>query len=254
MADEKEKGAAMPEVEVEDLPKTIVRRLVKDKLSQLSKDGEMSLLREAHQAFSESARIFIHYLSAAANDVCMESKRQTMNAEDVFKALDEIEFSEFTDPLRASLEEFRQKHSKRKAAASKSVESNKKAKNEETPAENGTSKKKQESTDNKKGKNTKPAVKENGARKAQPVESEEKDGEETNESEEDDVQEGNESGAEDGQEGNGSESEDEQEGNGSEAENGQEENGSEAEVGIEGKDSEEEDGQEDDESEDTADD
>lgn len=44
---------------VEDLPKSMVRRLVKDKL------GDISVLREALDAFSESSRIFIHYLSAA---------------------------------------------------------------------------------------------------------------------------------------------------------------------------------------------
>ncbi|XP_022858667.1 DNA polymerase epsilon subunit 3 isoform X2 [Olea europaea var. sylvestris] len=81
--------------EAEELPKAIVRRLVKDKLSQLSSDSEISVFREALEAFSDSARIFIHYLSATANDICKESKRQTINAEDVFKALEEIEFSEF---------------------------------------------------------------------------------------------------------------------------------------------------------------
>ena len=39
-----------------------------------------------------------------ANDVCKESKRQTINADDVFKALEEIEFPEFVVPLKASLE------------------------------------------------------------------------------------------------------------------------------------------------------
>lgn len=58
----------MAVAEAEELPKTIVRRIVKDKLSQLSsasKEGtDISVLREALQAFSESSRIFIHYLSA----------------------------------------------------------------------------------------------------------------------------------------------------------------------------------------------
>lgn len=40
----------------------------------------------------------------SANDICKESKRQTINAEDVFKALEEIEFPEFVEPLKASLE------------------------------------------------------------------------------------------------------------------------------------------------------
>lgn len=42
--------------------------------------------------------------SCRANDICRESKRQIINAEDVFKALEEIEFPEFAAPLRASLE------------------------------------------------------------------------------------------------------------------------------------------------------
>ena len=36
--------------------------------------------------------------------MCKESKRQTINADDVLKALDEMEFSEFVEPLRTSLQ------------------------------------------------------------------------------------------------------------------------------------------------------
>jgi hypothetical protein len=36
--------------------------------------------------------------------MCKDAKRQTINAEDVFKALDEIDFPEFVEPLRTSLE------------------------------------------------------------------------------------------------------------------------------------------------------
>ncbi|XP_021829709.1 DNA polymerase epsilon subunit 3 [Prunus avium] len=92
--------------DAEELPKAIVRRVVKDKLSQCSKgDGDLTLHKEALLAFSESARIFIHYLSATANDICKEKKRQTISADDVLKALEEIEFSEFIKPLEASLKE-----------------------------------------------------------------------------------------------------------------------------------------------------
>ncbi|XP_076939890.1 DNA polymerase II subunit B4-like [Bidens hawaiensis] len=123
--------------EAEELPKAIVKRLVKDKLSQLSKDGaDIQIQKDSLSAFSESARIFIHYLSATANDICKESKRQTINAEDVFKALEEIEFQEFVTPLRASLEEFKQKNAKRKSDSSKAKEA-KKSKTEETVTENG---------------------------------------------------------------------------------------------------------------------
>lgn len=40
----------------------------------------------------------------SANDVCKESNRQTISAEDVFIALEDIDFPEFVAPLRASLE------------------------------------------------------------------------------------------------------------------------------------------------------
>lgn len=50
--------------EAEELPKAIVRRVVKEKLSRCSDTGDISLHKDALLAFSESARIFIHYLSA----------------------------------------------------------------------------------------------------------------------------------------------------------------------------------------------
>ncbi|KAL6655004.1 hypothetical protein ACP70R_005830 [Stipagrostis hirtigluma subsp. patula] len=100
-------AAAMTEAEVEELPKAIVRRLVKDKLSHVAggEGAEVIVNKDAMAAFAESARIFIHYLSATANDMCKESKRQTINADDVLKALDEMEFSEFVEPLRTALQE-----------------------------------------------------------------------------------------------------------------------------------------------------
>jgi hypothetical protein len=36
--------------------------------------------------------------------MCKESKRQTISADDVLNALDEMEFSEFVEPLRTSLQ------------------------------------------------------------------------------------------------------------------------------------------------------
>lgn len=109
--------------DAEELPKAIVRRVVKDKLSHCSKgDGDLNVHKDALMAFSESARIFIHYLSATANDICKGSKRQTINGDDVLKALEDIEFPEFVDPLRASLEELREKNAGKKAGTSKAKE------------------------------------------------------------------------------------------------------------------------------------
>ncbi|KDP34290.1 hypothetical protein JCGZ_12819 [Jatropha curcas] len=137
--------------EAEELPKAIVRRIVKDKLSQCSPDGDLIVHKDALVAFSESARIFIHYLSATANDICKESRRQTINADDVLKALEEIEFPEFVEPLKASLKEFKRKNAEKKAVASENgkkagasetQEVKKKRKVEEEPSQKRASKQK----------------------------------------------------------------------------------------------------------------
>ncbi|GAV85312.1 CBFD_NFYB_HMF domain-containing protein [Cephalotus follicularis] len=128
--------------QIEELPRAIVRRVVKDKLSECCPDYDINLQKDSLLAFSESARIFIHYLSATANDICKESKRQTMNADDVLKALEEIEFPEFIAPLKASLDEFRKKNAGKKAGASKAKEVNKKRKTEEEPSKKSGAKSK----------------------------------------------------------------------------------------------------------------
>ncbi|XP_042510590.1 DNA polymerase epsilon subunit 3-like [Macadamia integrifolia] len=131
---------AQAAAEVEELPRTIVRRVVKDKISRVSDEAEISVKKDALLAFSEGARIFIHYLSATANDICKDSKRQTINADDVLKAIEEIEFPEFIGSLRASLDAFRRKNAVKKAGAAKTKEAKKKRKMEnKPPVQNGDS-------------------------------------------------------------------------------------------------------------------
>lgn len=38
-----------------------------------------------------------------ANEICRESKRQTINADDVLKAVEELDFPEFSEPLMRCL-------------------------------------------------------------------------------------------------------------------------------------------------------
>ncbi|KAJ0972712.1 hypothetical protein J5N97_020671 [Dioscorea zingiberensis] len=132
------KEGTAPSAAVEELPRAVVRRLVKDKLSQLRRGGDddVNVQKDALLAFAESARIFIHYLSATANDVCKESKRQTMNAEDVLKALEEIEFPEFIEPLRHSLQGFRSKNAIKKSDTKGKGTPRKRKMEEESTAEN----------------------------------------------------------------------------------------------------------------------
>ena len=114
-----------PEV---DLPKSLLKRLIKTKLQEVdkSKGGEgtrdFQVNKDALLAFGEAAKLFIHYLTAAANDNCKDAKRQTISAEDVMTALNDLEFGDFVEPLKHALEAFkvenREKNAK-KAAASK---------------------------------------------------------------------------------------------------------------------------------------
>lgn len=107
----------------EDLPRAHVRRIVKARMLEVAaarfrdekRSRDLPIHRDALLAFSESAKIFIHYLSATANDICRESKRQTMSADDVMKAVEEIEFVELIDPLRSSLEGYRKANEIKKA-------------------------------------------------------------------------------------------------------------------------------------------
>ena len=98
-----------------DFPKSVLKRLVKEKMKEFlteeSQDPEKEkriqdaqISKDALMAFNEAAKLFIYYVTSTANDICRESKRQTISAEDVFKALGEIDFEEFVKPLRDSLE------------------------------------------------------------------------------------------------------------------------------------------------------
>jgi DNA polymerase epsilon subunit 3 len=63
-----------------------------------------SLLQDAVLACSEAGKLFIHYLTATANDTCREARRQTISADDVLTALEDLNFGELVEPLKAALE------------------------------------------------------------------------------------------------------------------------------------------------------
>lgn len=117
-----------------ELPKAQVKRIVKSKLAELLFPGSGSgsgsasagggdqaerqqqrvtpyspaLNADALLAFREAARVFVCYVTAAANDVCREAKRSTVAAGDVLEALADLEFGDFVPTLRQALEAFKQ--------------------------------------------------------------------------------------------------------------------------------------------------
>ena len=101
-------------------PKSLLKRLVKEQMDQRveGKDGaDVQVNKDSLLAFDVAAKLFIHYLACAANDLCMEAKRQTLGVEDVFQGLEDTDFGEFVEPLRASLSAFKEakKKGKRKS-------------------------------------------------------------------------------------------------------------------------------------------
>ncbi|KAG7668960.1 hypothetical protein Ndes2526B_g00676 [Nannochloris sp. 'desiccata'] len=112
-----------------DLPKALLKRLIKAKLQEVDKakggDGtrDFQVNKDALLAFGEAAKLFIHYLTAAANDNCKDAKRQTISADDIMTALTDLEFGELVEPLKESLEAFkaenREKNKKKQEASKK---------------------------------------------------------------------------------------------------------------------------------------
>jgi len=97
-----------------DLPRSIIRRIVRTRLIEVSGKKDVQVNKDALSAFSESAKIFIHYLSATANEICHEHKRSTVSANDVLSALEELDFAEFIEPLNATLAVFREERNAKK--------------------------------------------------------------------------------------------------------------------------------------------
>uniref|UniRef100_L2FFK0 DNA polymerase epsilon subunit D n=1 Tax=Colletotrichum fructicola (strain Nara gc5) TaxID=1213859 RepID=L2FFK0_COLFN len=77
-----------------NLPKSIITRLAKGVLPPQSQIQANAVL-----AMSKSATVFINYLAAHANQNTVNANKKTVSAEDVFKALEDIEFGFLREPL-----------------------------------------------------------------------------------------------------------------------------------------------------------
>lgn len=86
-----------------DLPKAVIKRIFKSKLDALG-EGNIQLHRDATLALGESAKVLINLLTATSNDICKEKKRQTIGADDVLQALEDLEFDDLVAPLQVALD------------------------------------------------------------------------------------------------------------------------------------------------------
>ncbi|KAL7788668.1 histone-fold-containing protein [Trichoderma ceciliae] len=95
---EKDKGKGEDAVTIEDLnlPKSIITRLAKGILPPNTQIQGNAIL-----ALSKSATVFISYLASHANENTVAAGKKTISPADVFKALDDTEFSFLKEPLEA---------------------------------------------------------------------------------------------------------------------------------------------------------
>jgi len=95
-----------------DLPLACITRICKHALppgAQISK--------EVKQAMGKAAALFILYLTNTANEMCRQSGRTLVSADDVLAGVEEIEFDMFLQPLQKYLEQFRVEMKKKREAS-----------------------------------------------------------------------------------------------------------------------------------------
>eukprot|EP01135_Chromosphaera_perkinsii_P012216 Nk52_evm35s2612 gene=Nk52_evmTU35s2612 len=95
-----------------DLPKSVLQRIVNDALPEginVGKDARLAILK--------GSGVFVSYLTAMANDCAQQTKKRTIGADEVLKAIEDIEFGHFKPVLEGALEEFREEQKNKKEKA-----------------------------------------------------------------------------------------------------------------------------------------
>lgn len=84
-----------------NLPLAVVSRIVKESLPD-----DINVSKEARQAISKAASVFVLYATSCANNFALKGKRKTLAANDIFQAMGEMEFERFVPELKKSWEAF----------------------------------------------------------------------------------------------------------------------------------------------------
>ena len=73
-------------------------------LSQNQLPDDINVSKEARQAISKAASVFVLYATSCANNFALKGKRKTLAANDIFQAMGEMEFERFVPELKKSWE------------------------------------------------------------------------------------------------------------------------------------------------------
>ncbi|KAJ2797173.1 Protein heterodimerization activity protein [Coemansia guatemalensis] len=82
-----------------DFPKAVLTRMIKSSLPE-----SIAIQKEARNAVSKAAVVFVSYLAATANDCARDAGHKTIMPTDVKKALEAVGLADFIDRLTEDLE------------------------------------------------------------------------------------------------------------------------------------------------------
>eukprot|EP00485_Elphidium_margaritaceum_P003737 CAMPEP_0202710036 /NCGR_PEP_ID=MMETSP1385-20130828/22071_1 /ASSEMBLY_ACC=CAM_ASM_000861 /TAXON_ID=933848 /ORGANISM="Elphidium margaritaceum" /LENGTH=121 /DNA_ID=CAMNT_0049369449 /DNA_START=48 /DNA_END=413 /DNA_ORIENTATION=- len=104
-----------------ELPTTAVQKIIH------KVNPNVKIKKDAKQAISKAAGIFVLYLAHNANQLCKTAKRSTIQADDILNALEEIEFGDFNEELKTALDTYRTQQQQMKESKKQKKENAKKA-------------------------------------------------------------------------------------------------------------------------------
>ncbi|VDB92061.1 unnamed protein product [Peniophora sp. CBMAI 1063] len=113
VAQQKQVTAELGGIEQYELPRAIVTKLAKAAVPDGTK-----MQRDTVTALMKGSTVFINYLAAVAQDVAHQKQHKTVNAADVLRALELIDFADVAGPLQEELVAYRENQRKTSSAAS----------------------------------------------------------------------------------------------------------------------------------------
>ncbi|KAK3863998.1 hypothetical protein Pcinc_030260 [Petrolisthes cinctipes] len=116
-----------------NLPNAVITRIIKDSLPE-----GVAIAKEARSAIAKAASVFVLFTTSSANNLAQKNKKKTVNAQDVFNALKEMEFEKFIEPLQESLEVHKKTQQSKKEQKEAKAKAKKAQESETTEAVEGS--------------------------------------------------------------------------------------------------------------------
>ncbi|KAJ8919791.1 hypothetical protein NQ315_006320 [Exocentrus adspersus] len=101
-----------------NLPNASVQKIIKEALPD-----NVNIGKDARSALSRAASVFVLYITSQASNEAQKADRKTLTGQDIIKALEELEFENFIEPLQEVLKEFKNSKTK-KSKGSKTTKPN----------------------------------------------------------------------------------------------------------------------------------